>query len=180
MTATGSDVRLAPLCVEHATAMTRWLNDAHVRENLGVRKQVTLNTTREWLERVVVDPAVQGWGIYVEDQHVGNVVLDLIDPELQTARLSVYVGEDAARGRGAGRRGTALALDHAFGGLNLNKVWLIVHTENLPAIRTYAKLGFRVEGVLQEEFLLRGTLVSVLRMAIFRSQWLRRSDGATG
>ncbi len=53
------------------------------------------------------DLAVQAFAIFAEEQHVGNVVFDRIDRYLGSARLSIYVGEAAARGaRSAQRRCT--------------------------------------------------------------------------
>ena len=154
--------------------MLRWLRDPYVRENVGLRATPPSERTRAWIRRATRDPATRALAIVVAGEHVGNVVLDRIDRELGTARLSVYIGEAGARGSGIGRAAVEAALAVAFGELRLNKVWLIVHVENERAIRTYRSAGFAREGRLREEFRLGRRRVDVLYMGILRKDHARR------
>lgn len=137
-----------------------------VADGIGLSRKPTKGYTLDWIERSRSDASVEAFGIVVDERHVGNVVLDQIDRDLGTTRLSIYVGEPTSRGQGIGTRATSLALDHAFDRLGLGQVWLDVHTNNTPAIRAYLACGFRVEGVLKGGFILRGERVDALRMSV--------------
>lgn len=160
------DVRLVPLGLEHAAATAAWLEDPDVAGGLGLRREPSLENTRDWIERADEDPLCHPFAILAGGRHVGNVVLDLLDQYLETARLSIYVGDPRARGAGVGRRAVRRAADHAAEVLRLHKLWLTVHVANAPALAAYTRCGFLVEGVLRDEFILDGKRVDLVRMGL--------------
>jgi RimJ/RimL family protein N-acetyltransferase len=162
---------LEPLRLRHASAMHGWMRDPDIRDNVGVRAEPTLERTRAFLRRAGRDKSVRGYAVLCRGRHVGNVILDRIDSHVGTARLSIYVGEASARGRGIGRAAVSAALAVAFDGLRLNKVWLVVHVENRAALRTYRAAGFVREGRLRQEFVLRDRVIDVLYMGLLRRDW---------
>jgi RimJ/RimL family protein N-acetyltransferase len=166
-----SEVRLEPIAPRHAASMFRWMLDSEVASNVGLRQQPSMQKTQAWVEKAMADSSVCAFAIMCGNAHVGNVVLDLIDTHVATARLSVYVGEANFRGKGVGRTAVYLALDHAFSKKHLHKVWLTTHAANVRAISTYTRLGFVLEGVLREEFLLNGSRVHLIRFSLLSSEF---------
>jgi len=171
-------VRLVPLGCQHAEAMYRWMCDPVVRENVGVRSEPSLERTHAWIEQATQDSSVVPFAIELGGNHVGNVVLDRIDQHLSNARLSIYVGESAARGKGVGRAAVREAVEYAFGELGLNKVWLTVHAHNAAGIAAYVAAGFAVEGILRDEFMLRGKRCAALYMSVLNKEYSRRQQAA--
>ena len=164
-------VSLAPLSADHAEAMYRWVCDPLVRENLGIRREPSLERTHAWIAQALQDDSVCAFAILNNGVHVGNVILDRIDRYLSTARLSVYVGEENMRGSGLGRTGIYLALREAFDTLKLHKVWLTVHSRNTAAIHAYQRLGFQIEGVLRDEFILHDERIAALYMGVLEEDF---------
>ena len=117
------------------------------------------------------DPTVQAYAILLDGRHVGNVVLDQIDAYLSSARFSMYLGEPETRGIGVGRTAAYLAVSEGFNLLKLNKVWLIAHSGNLPALRTYQALGFTLEGIHRQEFKLDNGFRDVFYMGLLRDEF---------
>jgi len=158
-------LRLAPLGPAHAAQMNAWMHVAEIAENLGLRSEPSLARTLEWIARATEDDSILPFAILSDEVHVGNVVFDRIDAYLSSARLSIYVGV-----AGVGQPALRLALDWAFSQRvpSLNKVWLTVHVENARAIAAYTKVGFRVEGTLRDEFVLRGRRTDALMMSVLR------------
>src|SRR5918912_1731304 len=167
------DVRLAPLEMKHAGAMFQWMRDPTVSANVGLRTVPTLEKTQAWIARALEDDSTRPYAVLLHDRHVGNVVLDRIDRVLASARLSVYIGEAGARGCGVGRTAIGLALRRAFDELELNKVWLTVHARNTAAITTYLAVGFVLEGVLRDEFVLDGKRLPALYMGVLAKDFSR-------
>ncbi len=159
-------VRLTPLSLEHAEATVAWLEDPELAGGLGLRTDPTLETTRAWIERARLDATCHPFAIIAGDAHVGNVVLDLLDEHLSTARLSIYVGERDARGVGVAQKAVRRAAEHAAEVLHLHKLWLTVHVGNAPALAAYTRCGFLAEGVLRDEFLLDGERTDLIRMGL--------------
>jgi RimJ/RimL family protein N-acetyltransferase len=165
------DVTLAPIGPEHAPAMYRWVCDPTVSRNLGLRSQPTLEKTMAWIAAASQHSQTFARGIRLAGQHVGNVVVDRIDSHLQIGRMSVYIGEPAARGKGVGLTGSYLGLDAAFQEFVLHKICLTVHAQNVPAINTYRKLGFRLEGTLRDEFILDNQRLNLLYMGLLAEEF---------
>ena len=155
-----------PLSLEHAEATAAWTADPVVASGIGLRTTPTDDSTRAWIRRAASDPAVHPFAIMSRGEHVGNVVLDAVDTYLGTARLSIYVGRPEARGAGVAQAAIALAVAYATDELRLHKLWLIVHTQNAPAIAAYKRCGFVSEGILRDEFLLDGKRADVMRMGL--------------
>jgi RimJ/RimL family protein N-acetyltransferase len=165
------DVRITRLRTDHAGAMFRWMQDPQVSRNLGLRTEPTLEKTHKWIDNALGDPGICPFAIEVAGKHVGNVIIDRIDRYLLNARVSVYIGEPSARATGVGITGLYLSIRTAFSDLALNKVWLTVHTRNARAISTYVGLGFRVEGVIRDDFWLDHELIATLHMGLTRHEF---------
>jgi len=161
-------IELKPLQVQHAPAMLAWMHDPEVAENLGLRSEPSLDRTLAWLAHAEGDPSIVALAIECEARHVGNVIIDRIDTYLGTGRLSIYIGEATARGMKIGQRCLKQVAEHAFETLGLHKLWLTVHAHNARAIAAYTAAGFAVEGVLRDEFMLRGKRCNALLMGLLR------------
>jgi RimJ/RimL family protein N-acetyltransferase len=164
------DVTLAPIAREHAARMLAWMRDPEVAANIGLKQAPSSERTAAWIERALTDATIRAFAILRAGEHVGNVVLDQLDEQLGAARLSIYIGEAAARGGGVGRTALALLAEHAFGALGLHKIWLTVHARNAAAIKLYLDAGFTIEGVLRDEFVLDGRRLAALRMGLLAGE----------
>ena len=167
MSTLSTDLDLRPVEPAHADAMLRWMLDPEIAENIGLRTSPTLARTREWLAKGDADAQA----IIHDGRHVGNVVLDQFDTHLQTARISIYIGEPCARGHGIAFAALRMALARGFIHHKLHRVWLTVHERNARAIALYEKMGFRHEGVLRDDFLLRGERVNAILMGMLSSEF---------
>ena len=164
-------VRIADIRLKHAPAMFRWMCDPVVAGNIGLRQKPSLRKTQEWIQRASRDATVCPNAISLDGKHVGNLVLDRIDRYLATARLSIYIGEKDALGAGVATTAMYLVLKKMFAAEKLHKVWLTVHEHNTPAIVTYTRFGFIVEGILRDEFRLGNRRVNALLMSMLRSEF---------
>ncbi len=160
-------LELRPLEQAHAENMLRWMLDPEVAENVGLRSTPTLERTRDWIAKVDGDACA----IVHDGCHVGNVVLDQFDNHLQSARVSIYIGEPSARGRGIAAASLRMALARGFERRKLCRIWLTAHEHNARAISLYFGLGFQKEGTLRGDFLLRGKRVDAVLMSMLASEF---------
>jgi RimJ/RimL family protein N-acetyltransferase len=168
------DVEISALGLEAAPRMLAWMQDPEVAGNIGLSREPSLAGTLAWLEKAQSGESVLAFGILLQGQHVGNVVFDQLERHVGLARLSVYLGEPQARGKGVGLAGICLALRDLFGRPGWHKVWLTVHVENLAAIRTYEQIGFQREGLLREAFLVDGRRTDMYYMGLLKREFLDR------
>jgi RimJ/RimL family protein N-acetyltransferase len=165
-------VAIGPLRLDLAANMYSWMQDPDVSANSGLSRTPSLEKTLEWVENALEEKSIWPYSIFLNTRHVGNVVLDQVDLYLGCARLSVYVGAREARGSGVGRTGMYYALRECFLDRGLHKVWLTVHLRHAGAIRTYVALGFQVEGILRDGFLLNGERLPALYMGLLGRDFL--------
>ena len=168
---TKTKIDLRHISMEDALLMYRWVSDPFVAMNMGLRTKPTLERTQLWIKRALEDPSVRCYAIEFEGVHVGNVILDKIDEYLQSARLSIYIGDAKSRCKGVAQQAILEALEDAFTFFELNKVWLIVHAKNKHAIELYENIGFQNEGTLRDEFWYEGRRVDVFYYGLLKSEF---------
>ena len=106
-------------------------------------------------------------------ERAGKVVgtLEMVRGVFQKNRHTASFGmalAPLARGHGIGE-GLLLAAHEWARTLGIQKIGLSVFATNLAAIRLYQRLGYREEGRRQNQFLLHGTLVDEVFMALYLS-----------
>ena len=104
----------------------------------------TVETTEAWFEQATKPESTDvHFTVYDPDDlaPVGTAVLVRVDQHAGTAEFGITIGE--RRNQGLGTEATKLVLDWAFTVIGLHNVLLVTFSWNLPAIRAYAKAGFR-------------------------------------
>ena len=105
------------------------------------------------------------------DLHIGNIKIGNINWIHRFADLGIMIGDKKYWGKGYGQEACKLVVDYAFSRLNLNKLLLGVYATHKPAIRTYQKIGFRIEGVLKKMLNLEGKYVDKIIMGILKDEF---------
>ncbi|MGH1415595.1 MAG: GNAT family N-acetyltransferase [Pelagimonas sp.] len=98
-----------------------------------------------WIAEIQHHP--NAWIIEHAGALAGSIRLNNVNQIDQKARLSIGLSNHQQLGQGIGRGAIELLLDHAFGAMALNRVYLRVIEYNTRAIRCYEACGFRREGV---------------------------------
>ena len=110
-------------------------------------------------------------------RHVGNIEISKIDWVHRKGTYAILIGDTTAHSKGFGFESSLLILAHAFGKLNLHRVELGVHEDNLAARALYRKLGFVEEGVLRQTFLRDGEFKNSIVMGILASEFNAANPG---
>ena len=167
-TAATSSVSLRPLEPADRALLRRWAEEPLVSRSLAVC------TLREILGSP--DGSAQGRRMAFighdpsTDAPFGLFCLSSIDAEVGQAELTKLVGEPEFRGKGLATAATRLLLEHGFGEMDLNRVYLRTLGGNLKNIRLNERLGFRFEGVLLEAHQDESGLRDVVLMGLLR-EW---------
>ena len=85
--------------------------------------------------------------------------------------MGLFIGDKSCWNKGYGTEVMRLLLQHGFGTLNLNRIFLRVDTENLGGIRAYEKAGFVQEARLRQADYREGRYCDDLIMSVLRSEW---------
>jgi RimJ/RimL family protein N-acetyltransferase len=175
-------VRLRPLSLGDVDHMMTWVNDPAVVGNLAVfaGKPITRAEEVAYVERMLAstDDRVFVVERAADGAYLGNVGLHQIHWRSRVGRLSLIIGARSEMGKGYGSAAIALALDHAFDGMTLHKVWLMVNAQNARARGIYTRVGFVEEGVLREEYFHDGAWYDMVRMSVIDREWRARMKPA--
>lgn len=163
-----------------------WLNDPEVRAGISMVLPMGLAEEEKWFEGLLErSPYERLLTVDMQDgeggwQTIGNTNLFDFDWRCRSAEFGIMLGERSVWGQGYGTEVTRLMQDHAFGTLNLNRLFLRVYAYNQRAVRVYEKAGYRLEGTLREAAFKDGEYVDVHLMGILRSEWeaLRKESNA--
>lgn len=97
-----------------------------------------------------------------------------IDRANQNASWAFYASREAPRGSGSCME--VLALDFAFSELGLHKLCCEVLAFNTPVIRLHKKFGFKVEGVLREQYKREGAFIDIYQLGLLSREWAEARD----
>jgi len=171
-TLTKSDVRLRPL----------ERNDLHFVHQINNNSSIMRYWFEEPYEAYV--ELVQLYDRHIHDQSERRFIIENSDEDMvglvelveinyihRRAEFQIII-DPAWQNQKCGERATRLAINYAFGVLNLYKLYLFVDKENKPAIHIYEKCGFRVEGELIGEFFVNGVYRDAIRMCMFQGDYL--------
>ena len=107
-------------------------------------------------------------------KHIGNIKLGPINWVHRFSEFGILIGEKKYWGKGFGYEATRLLLDHAFDKLNIHRIRLGVVDENKSAIRSYLKLGFKIEGKAREQFFIDGKYRDVIYMGVLEDEYRKQ------
>ena len=101
-----------------------------------------------------------------EGKVVGHVTLFLTNKvrDRHSAAIAIAVHPDS-HGKGVGKSLMSEALNQADNWLNLVRVELEVHSDNLSAVSLYEKVGFEVEGTKRLSTFKNGRYIDMLLMS---------------
>lgn len=154
-----------------------WLNDPEVRRFLSSKSMPISQAAEEhWFENMLKRPPEEHTlGIEIKDQGgwklIGNCGLFDINWRTRSAEVGLFIGEKAFWNKGYGTEVMQLLLQHGFGTLNLNRIYLRVDAENLGGVRAYEKAGFIQEARLRQAAFREGRYGDDLIMSVLRSDW---------
>jgi len=174
-------ITLEPLAADHLDGIMSWINDPAVtfyfanfgkdlsREEEAAYIEKMQSSSDDRLFSAFGDVDLQGAPASLP-RYLGQFGLSQIYWPARTARLGVMMPAYAG-GHGVAARACQHLLERAFGELGLNKVWLIVRSDNAKGLHLWTKVGFRCEGVLKQEYWAQGRYFDMLRMAILASEF---------
>jgi len=166
----GQKVYLSPISLDDAETYAAWLNDLETTRFLvQATKQISLHGEREVLEHLSKG---QNYAIVElgSDRLLGNCGLMDIEETNRTAEVGIFIGLDAARGKGYGTEALRLLCDYAFNVLNLRSLMLRVYDYNERAMASYRKAGFREAGRRRKAHFYGGAYHDVVLMDLLAEE----------
>jgi RimJ/RimL family protein N-acetyltransferase len=138
---------------------------------------------KDWLEKHIQDDQTNMYWFAIraleDDRLLGDADLSVINWGSRDAFAGIGIGERQFWGKGYGTDAMALLLRYAFTELNLRRVTLNVFEFNQRAIRSYEKVGFRIEGRQRQAMQREGRRWDLIYMGILWEEWTEEHGNKT-
>jgi len=163
----GVGIFLRRMTWEDTDRIVKWRNSDAVRKNFIYQELFTKEGHENWIRNRVETGEVVQMIIcdLAEGTPLGSVYIRDIDRQHRKAEYGIFIGEEAARGRGVGTAAAKLMLRYCFEEEELHRIYLRAFAENLAAIRSYEKAGFVREGLLRDDVCIEGQFRDIVWMA---------------
>lgn len=171
---TTSDIQLVRALPEHVDVWMA-IRDEPVSRGLVPMEPATRESLLERIEEStddLSDPKATSfrWMVELDGKIIGTVAAR----ELSRFQGRIEIGymlSSAYHGRGIGTRAVSLVLERLFAWPFLHRVWLTTAVDNLASQALARKLGFTLEGVMREHFLIQGQRKDQQVWGLLRSEW---------
>ncbi len=100
----------------------------------------------------------------------GNVMFFRFNDESRRAEIG-YSMAPAYWGKGYMDECLRVAIDYAFGPLDLNRIEADIDPRNVDSAKSLVRLGFRQEGVLRERWIVAGEVSDTAYYGLLRAEW---------
>ncbi|MBU1092243.1 GNAT family N-acetyltransferase [Patescibacteria group bacterium] len=160
-------IKYRPHAEKDVSFRVKWLNNPKANQFIGDHpgQKTTLTKQKEWFTAYKKDKTKQFFTICDNNQPIGFMGFSHIDKSNKKADIFIAIGEDDFRGKGVGKQSVKWLVGVGFSKLKLHKISLYVFAKNIPAIRLYESLGFKVEGVLKDDAYFSNKYHDVILMA---------------
>lgn len=163
-------VILREICEEDTSNIVKWRNSIAVKSNLFTQTDLTEDMHMNWLNDYVKTGLCKQYIIVVKEGNsftdIGTTFIKKIDYINQEGEFGIFIGNSNYRGKGYSFKATQLIIDIGFKKLGLKRIYLYVVADNIPAIKTYKKVGFCECGVDKEKFYRGIKAIDVIIMEI--------------
>ena len=165
----GEKVMLKPIEEADTPLIIKWRNTESVRRNFIFQETFTEEMHKHWLNTKVEKGEVVQFIIFDNstNEAIGSVYLRDIDDKNKNAEYGIFIGQETARGKGYGKESAELICEYGFKKLRLHKIRLRVFADNLQAIHSYLKAGFKQEALLKDEIRQQEGYRDIILMAKF-------------
>lgn len=156
----GDEIDLHVVDEEDLPFLHRIVNDPDVWHQLGAATPATMADEEEFLEHGVNADDQEHLLIVPEDEPVGIIGLNRINPMWGTAELGYFI-DPAHHGRGYGTEAVGLITEYAFDHRRLSKLTAWVLVDNPASARVLEKNGYEEEGQLTNQAFVHGERVDI-------------------
>jgi len=173
----GKKVILRPLSIKDARRFCQWIADREVTKFLSIYDQapLTLKEEQDWLKKAIRDKNNFRLAIdTIDGVHIGTVGLNRIDRLNKRAEYGIFIGDKKYWGQGFGTEAGRLMVEYGFKKLKLHRIFLQVVAYNIRGIKSYKKIGFKIEGRFRQHIWRDGFWHDKVWLGILREEYLKK------
>jgi ribosomal-protein-serine acetyltransferase len=141
---------------------------------LTMAELVSLEATKYFIEDCLIKYKFKQmfpFGIHLGTKLIGWINIKNIDFRVLKAELGYYI-DGAYEGQGHMTNAIKEVIDYGFEVVQLNKIYLRIGPENIASKNIASKFGFKLEGVLKEEFKIEsGSIIDIEYYGLLKANY---------
>lgn len=149
---TGKRITLRDVRKSDFPLLSQWTKDPFLAYLVDIKHPLPVDYLKKWHEDYKKDFTKRIFAITLSrsGRHIGIIGISDYTNREHGGHLTMFIGDAADRGKGYAREAMLLFLDHCFNVWQMNRVFLIVDSDNTPAIKLYEYCGMSKEGSVME------------------------------
>ena len=164
---------LRPPKPDDVSLMISWFEDLEVTRFMFLRFPNSIDSEKEWFDRMQKSPNDVVWVVEHEGRAVGTTAIHEIDWKNGFGTTGTVIGDKAAWGKGLGRELMQLRTRFAFTQLPLRKLKASYLQGNDASARAQAAAGYREVGRHRAHRWVDGQYVDEIITEVLRDDWVK-------
>lgn len=151
-----------------------FINDPEIKYYLtpSVPFPVTLEDEKKFINSQSAFKDTYSFAIETLDGvYIGGCGLNKVDWKNRSVVVGIFIGDKNYWSKGYGTDAMKVLVDFIFDEMNINRIQLNVYSFNKRAIRSYEKVGFKVEGVLRKALFKAGEYHDDIVMGLLKEEY---------
>ncbi|KLO21664.1 acetyltransferase [Marinitoga sp. 1197] len=171
----GKLIRLRAYSKDDIANILEYINDFDVKKYLmpGIPLPFRYEDELKWYEKLNPMKA-DNYSFAIErkedNKYIGGCGIVSVDWKNSVTTVGIFLGKPFWN-KGYGTDAMKVLINFIFNEMNVNKVKLHVFSFNKRAIKSYEKVGFKIEGILREEIFREGKYHDEIIMGLLRNEW---------
>lgn len=169
---------LRPIQDQELELMLSWRNEPSIRQHMYTTHEISKEEHLSWWKRVKGSERQRYFMYEYAGASLGIVGFTGIDQANQNSSWAFYASPRAPKGTGS--RMELLALNYAFDQLGLHKLCCEVLASNNPVIKLHEKFGFKIEGILRDQYKRDEKFIDIYRLGLLYDEWAEKRNEMIG
>ena len=110
-------------------------------------RSFSLESQTRYVEECLENKEIQLFGIFLNGQHIGNIVLSGLNSFHKRAEISYLIGKKSYWGKGFGKKAISLIIKIAKKDFKLKKLYAGIAKNNIGSKKVLEDNGFILEGI---------------------------------
>jgi ribosomal-protein-serine acetyltransferase len=165
---TGDAAEMFAVVDAHRADLREWLGWIDATQSAGDVRRYAFFVERQFEQRAGFD-----YGIRFHGAIVGSAGLHNVDWIMRSAQIGYWLSPPA-RGQGVMSRAVTALTTHAFTTLGFHRLEIRCVVENANSRAVAERLGYTLEGILKESYVLNGSYRDLALYAMTAGEWNAR------